>query len=85
MYEVLKRVFKSVQTNEKVDLAIPYVYSFRKGGQLASHFNMEQMETLAKIQRESNQDPTVQLRKKPLYFSGETENTTPETINVVKA
>jgi len=31
MYELTKRIYKEVQSSEKIDIAIPYVYSFKKG------------------------------------------------------
>lgn len=31
MYELTKRIYKDIQASEKVDIAIPYVYSFKKG------------------------------------------------------
>ncbi|MCX7590738.1 MAG: mechanosensitive ion channel [Kiritimatiellae bacterium] len=30
-HEIVKRIFKEVQANPKVDMAIPFIYSFRKG------------------------------------------------------
>lgn len=33
-YEIEKRIFEEFQSNEKVDFAIPYVYSARKGAQM---------------------------------------------------
>jgi len=32
-YDISKYVFKAIQANDKVDMAIPYIYSFRKGAQ----------------------------------------------------
>ena len=32
-YEIQKRIFREVQRTPGVDLAIPYVYSFRKGSE----------------------------------------------------
>jgi small-conductance mechanosensitive channel len=40
-YEISKAVFKAVQKSDTVDMAIPYVYSFRKGGQFYGRFNGE--------------------------------------------
>lgn len=31
MYEIVKRATKEIQKNKNVDLAIPYVYSFKRG------------------------------------------------------
>ncbi|MEM3027763.1 MAG: mechanosensitive ion channel family protein [Candidatus Bathyarchaeia archaeon] len=31
MYELTKRIYRDIQASEKVDIAIPYVYSFKKG------------------------------------------------------
>ncbi|HME51103.1 MAG TPA: mechanosensitive ion channel family protein [Candidatus Lokiarchaeia archaeon] len=41
MYEISKAVFKAIQKSDKVDMAIPYVYSFRKGGEYFGQFNGE--------------------------------------------
>lgn len=30
-HEIVKRIFKAVQANPKVDMAIPFIYSYRKG------------------------------------------------------
>ena len=38
-YEISKAVFKAVQASKNVDMAIPYVYSFRKGSQYFGRFN----------------------------------------------
>ncbi len=35
MYDISKYVFKAVQASDKVDMAIPYIYSFRKSVQMA--------------------------------------------------
>jgi len=32
-YEIEKRIFEAFQKNEKVDFAIPYVYSAKRGAQ----------------------------------------------------
>jgi len=41
MYELTKRVYKEIQSSDKVDIAIPYVYSFKKGLQWAPPFSPE--------------------------------------------
>jgi hypothetical protein len=34
IYEISKYVFKAVQGSDKVDMAIPYIYSFKKSSQM---------------------------------------------------
>jgi len=41
MYEFTKRIHKEVQSSDKVDIAIPYVYSFKKGLQSTPSFPIE--------------------------------------------
>jgi len=38
-YEIIKRVFQDFQRSAKVDFAIPYVYSFRKGVQASARYD----------------------------------------------
>ena len=37
-YEIIKRIFEGFQRNARVDFAIPYVYSFRKGVQASARY-----------------------------------------------
>jgi len=46
IHEISKKVFKEIQSSRKVDLAIPYIYSFRKGSQWAPPFSLENLATL---------------------------------------
>jgi len=46
IHEISKKVFKEIQSSRKVDLAIPYIYSFRKGFQWAPPFSLENLATL---------------------------------------
>jgi len=46
IHGISKRVFKEIQSSRKVDLAIPYIYSFRKGFQWAPPFSLENLATL---------------------------------------
>ncbi len=48
IHEISKKVFKAIQGSEKVDLAIPYVYSFRKGYQWAPPFSLEKVSTVGR-------------------------------------
>jgi len=41
MYELTKRIYRDVQLSEKVDIAIPYVYSFKKGLQSVPPLSLE--------------------------------------------
>jgi hypothetical protein len=34
-YEIEKKIFEAFQNNEKVDFAIPYVYSAKKGSKIS--------------------------------------------------
>jgi hypothetical protein len=38
-YEIIRRIFQDFQRSAKVDFAIPYVYSFRKGVQASARFD----------------------------------------------
>jgi small conductance mechanosensitive channel len=38
-YEIIKRVFQGFQRSARVDFAIPYVYSFRKGVQASARYD----------------------------------------------
>jgi hypothetical protein len=38
-YEIIKRVFQEFQRSARVDFAIPYVYSFRKGVQASARYD----------------------------------------------
>jgi hypothetical protein len=46
IHEISKRVFKSVQASKNVDLAIPYIYSFRKGHQWAPPYSLDNVDTI---------------------------------------
>jgi small-conductance mechanosensitive channel/ribosomal protein L40E len=48
IHEISKKVFKSVQASKNVDLAIPYVYSFRKGYQWAPPLSLDSVNTIRK-------------------------------------
>jgi small-conductance mechanosensitive channel len=45
IHEISKKVFKSVQASKNVDLAIPYIYSFRKGFQWAPPNSLDNVNT----------------------------------------
>jgi hypothetical protein len=38
-YEIIKRIFQGFQRSARVDFAIPYVYSFRKGVQASARYD----------------------------------------------
>jgi hypothetical protein len=46
IHEISKKVFKSIQASKNVDLAIPYIYSFRKGLQWAPPYSLENVNTI---------------------------------------
>jgi small-conductance mechanosensitive channel/ribosomal protein L40E len=46
IHEISKKVFKSIQASKKVDLAIPYIYSFRKGFQWAPPYSLNKVNTM---------------------------------------
>jgi len=48
-HDISKRVFKAIQSSDRVDLAIPYIYSFRKGLQWAPPSSLENIATLRTI------------------------------------
>ena len=41
MYELTKRIYREIQSSDKVDVAIPYIYSFKKGLQLVPPLSIE--------------------------------------------
>jgi len=41
MYELTKRIFNEIQSSDKVDMAIPYIYSYKKGGQPNLPYDLE--------------------------------------------
>jgi small-conductance mechanosensitive channel len=43
-YEIIKRIFQDFQRSARVDFAIPYVYSFRKGVQAYARYDEADME-----------------------------------------
>jgi hypothetical protein len=38
-YEIIKRIFQDFQRSARVDFAIPYIYSFRKGVQASARYD----------------------------------------------
>lgn len=49
-YEIIKRIFQDFQRSAKVDFAIPYIYSFRKGVQAsARHDEADQSHTTVDV------------------------------------
>jgi len=79
-HEICKRVFKDVKSNDKVDLAIPYIYSFKKGAQWAPPFSQEHITALGALQ--SNSDwalkPVSESKIRCFYCS--TENPSDATF-----
>ena len=55
-YEIIKRIFQDFQRNARVDFAIPYVYSFRKGVQASARYEE------ADLQRTTEQVLLSQIR-----------------------
>ncbi len=49
IHEISKRVFKSIQESKNVDLAIPYIYSFRKGYQWAPPNSLDNVDTIRRV------------------------------------
>jgi hypothetical protein len=49
MYEIVKEATKQIQRNRNVDLAIPYVYSFKRGLE-STKSNSAQSETIEQIE-----------------------------------
>ena len=43
-YEIIKRIFQDFQRSARVDFAIPYVYSFRKGAQAFARYDEADVE-----------------------------------------
>jgi hypothetical protein len=43
-YEIIKRIFQDFQRSARVDFAIPFVYSFRKGVQASARFEEAALE-----------------------------------------
>ena len=49
MYELSKKILNEIKSSDKVDFAIPYIYSFRKGVQWAPPFSIERTESLKRM------------------------------------
>ena len=49
MYEIVKMSTKKIQQNKNIDLAIPYVYSFKRGFEGAGSSNTKPSETIEQI------------------------------------
>jgi len=43
IHEISKRVFKAIQNNDKVDFAIPFIYSYKKGQDMAPPLSIRNM------------------------------------------
>jgi len=54
IHEISKRVFKKIQESKNVDLAIPYIYSFRKGYQWAPPYSLYNVDTIRNIGLKDN-------------------------------
>jgi small-conductance mechanosensitive channel/ribosomal protein L40E len=72
-HEICKRIFQDFKSNEKVDLAIPYIYSYKKGAQWAPPLSQEQIATLARLPSRLNQaqDPMSEGKIPCFYCSAE--------------
>jgi len=72
-HEICKRIFQDVKSNEKVDLAIPYIYSYKKGAQWAPPLSQEQIATLARLPSRPNwtQNPMSEGKILCIYCSAE--------------
>ena len=49
IHEISKNVYKAIQASKNVDLAIPYIYSYKKGFQWAPPFSMDNVDTTRRI------------------------------------
>ncbi len=56
IHEISKKVYKAVQASRNVDLAIPYIYSYKKGYQWAPPFSMDNVDTTRRL---APNDPTL--------------------------
>ncbi len=56
IHEISKKVYKAVQASRNVDLAIPYIYSYKKGFQWAPPFSMDNVDTTRRL---APNDPTL--------------------------
>ncbi len=72
-HEICKRIFQDVKSNEKVDLAIPYIYSYKKGAQWAPPLSQEHIATLTRLQSSPNraQNPMSEGKISCFYCSAE--------------
>jgi len=72
-HEICKRIFQDVRSNDKVDLAIPYIYSYKKGAQWAPPLSQEHIATLTKLQSSPNwaQNPMSEGKISCFYCSAE--------------
>jgi len=71
IHEISKKVFKAIQQSDKIDLAIPYIYSFRKGLQWAPPYSLENADTLRRMSRNNDvmEKRTLCLRCKAVNLS----------------
>jgi len=72
-HEISKRIFKEIKVNDKVDLAIPYIYSFKRGAQWAPPFSQEHLATLAELPRAPNwgQNPSSEGKIRCFHCAAE--------------
>lgn len=72
-HEITKRIFKEIKVNDKVDLAIPYIYSYKKGAQWAPPLSQEHIATLTGLKSSPNwaQNPLSEDKILCIYCSAE--------------
>jgi small-conductance mechanosensitive channel len=69
MHEIAKRVFKGIQSSKKVDLAIPYIYSYRKGYQWAPPYSLDNLQTIRDSTKEKLKNTLICPKCKSENFS----------------
>ena len=58
-YQIIKRIFQDFQRSARVDFAIPYIYSFRKGVQASARYDEAEQER-----------PTVEVPLSEIVITG---------------
>ena len=62
-HEILKEIFREFQRNPRVDFAIPFVYSYRKGMEAGAH--AAGPDTVTEVAMESIDDPEANVPLRP--------------------
>jgi small-conductance mechanosensitive channel len=85
IYEISKRIFKEFQNNKKVDFAIPYIYSNRKGSSWSPPTSIEKLDHPVAIDQLPPMDrvPSIAFMSNsaPKILTGKMEDIPPMNMN----